>query len=290
MAGFFFFENFPIGGIISILETISLTGSTIILQNKTWCQMFNPMCTALQMWHNLIFQIQVCFQRLIRLSKISCIFVKISTSRNWHPYSISAMFYGNLSSSYETLARKSRPSIAFDWNYFLQTATIRRTTEPQRRCVVGTSVAGMKAAAIGRIFDIPKGSKRYLRQEGPKGRTPRASKNVPLSLSILPVFSDDISAETLPSWYCGSFPIIVNCHWSRSRAIMTAWWNFNAVLHTQAVPHLDNHPLQDKPCSCTMGPYTSHTANTKDLLRPAPWKAWIAWSSRNSDLNLIEKM
>ena len=50
----------------------------------------------------------------------------------------------------------------------------------------------------------------------------------------------------------------------------TAWRNFDAVLDTQAVPHLDNQPLQEQPCSRTMEPCTPHTvwhtANTKDLL------------------------
>ena len=87
MAVFWFliFENFSIGGMFSILETISLGRSTTFSQNKKWCQMNNPMCTAFQMWQNLIFQNQVCFETLIRFSKIYCIFVKISIPRNWHP-------------------------------------------------------------------------------------------------------------------------------------------------------------------------------------------------------------
>ena len=72
---------------------------------------------------------------------------------NWHPYSISDMFYGNRASSYGTVARKFRPSGAFERQSFLQTATIS-TTGAQRWRVVGTSMAGIKAAAIGRIFDI----------------------------------------------------------------------------------------------------------------------------------------
>ena len=65
------------------------------------------------------------------------------------------MFHGNRASSHETLARKSRPSVAFDGHYFFLAATIWRTTEAQRFCVVGTSMACMKAAGVGRIFDIP---------------------------------------------------------------------------------------------------------------------------------------
>ena len=64
------------------------------------------------------------------------------------------MFHGNRASSYETIARKFRLSVAFEWQYFLQTATIS-TTDAQQWRVVGTSVVGIKAAAIGRIFDIP---------------------------------------------------------------------------------------------------------------------------------------
>ena len=44
---------------------------------------------------------------------------------NW--YSISAIFHGNRASSYETMARKFRPSVAFEWQYFLQAATISAT-------------------------------------------------------------------------------------------------------------------------------------------------------------------
>ena len=51
---------------------------------------------------------------------------------------------------------------------------------------------------------------------------------------------------------------------------MTAWRNFDEVLDTQAVPYLDNHPLQDQPCSCTMEPCTPHIVKTRDLLR---WEA-----------------
>ena len=63
------------------------------------------------------------------------------------------MFHDNRASSYETVAPKFRPSVAFEWQYFLQTATIS-TTDAQRRRVVGTLVTGIKAAAIGRIFYI----------------------------------------------------------------------------------------------------------------------------------------
>ena len=140
----------------SILETIQLGRSITFSRNKKQCPMFNTMCTVFQMSCNLIFQNQVCFKRLIRFCKINCIFVKISTHWNWYPYSISAMFHGNRANSYETVARKFRRSMAFEWQYFLQTATVS-TTDAQRWRVVGTSVVGMRAAAIGRIFDIPEG-------------------------------------------------------------------------------------------------------------------------------------
>ena len=65
-----------------------------------------------------------------------------------------AMFHGNGGNSYETVSHKFRPSVAaFDWQYFLQTASIS-TTDAQRWYVVGTSVAGIKAAVIGRTSDI----------------------------------------------------------------------------------------------------------------------------------------
>ena len=65
-----------------------------------------------------------------------------------------AMFHGNRVSSYETMARKFRPSVAFEWQYFLQTATIS-STDDQRWRVLGTSVVDIKSAAIGKNFDIP---------------------------------------------------------------------------------------------------------------------------------------
>ena len=60
------------------------------------------------------------------------------------------MFLGNQASSYETVAHKFRPSVALEWQYFLQTATI--STQQWR--VLGTSVTGKKAAAIGGIYYI----------------------------------------------------------------------------------------------------------------------------------------
>ena len=114
---FLIFENFLIGGMFSILETIKSDRSTLILQNNNWCQTINPMCTTFQMWQNCILQNQVCFERLISLSKTPYIFVKISKPRNCDPYSISAMSHGNRTSSYETVAHKLRPSVAFDWQY-----------------------------------------------------------------------------------------------------------------------------------------------------------------------------
>ena len=114
---FLIFEKILIGGMFSILETIKTDRSILILQNKNWCQMINPMCTTFQMWLNCILQNQVCFERLISLSKTPYIFVKISKPRNWDPYSISAMSHGNRTSSYETAAHKLRPSVAFDWQY-----------------------------------------------------------------------------------------------------------------------------------------------------------------------------
>ena len=64
------------------------------------------------------------------------------------------------------------------------------------------------------------------RQVDPIGRTLRALKNVPLSVSILPESNDNMPTETPPSWCCGTFPVIANSHWSRSRANMNAWRNF----------------------------------------------------------------
>ena len=118
------------------------------------------------------------------------------------------------------------------------------TDDAQRRRVFGTSVAGTKAAAIGRIFDIPEGQYEVSSPGRPCRANPEGVKNVPLSISILPVSSDDIPTQTLTSWCCGTFPPIANFRWSRSMANMTAWRKFDEVLlYTQAAPHLDNHPL-----------------------------------------------
>ena len=65
-----------------------------------------------------------------------------------------AVFHGNRASSHETVAHTFRPSVAFEWQYFPQTAAIS-TADAQRLCVVGSALAGISAAAIGRIFDIP---------------------------------------------------------------------------------------------------------------------------------------
>ena len=127
--------------------------STTFSKNKMWCQMINSMCTAFRMWHNITFQNQFRTGILTRFSKIFCILLKISTPRNWYPYSIYVMLRGNRASSYENMARNFRTSMAFDWEYFLQTETIR-TTDAQQWLVVGTSVAGKIAVAFCRIFDI----------------------------------------------------------------------------------------------------------------------------------------
>ena len=214
--------------------------------------------------------------------------MKISTPRNWHPYSVSDMFHGNRASRYEIVARKFRPSVAFGWQYFLQTATIS-TADAQRWRVVGTSVAGIKAAAIGRIFDILEGQYEVSSPGRPDRVNPENVKNVPLSISILPVSSDDIPTQTLPSWCCNTFPAIANWHWWRSRANRSAWRNFDEVLCTQAVPHLDNYPLQEQPCSCTMEPCTPHTAKTNDLLRREAVED-LDRPSRSFDLNAIENL
>ena len=94
----------------------------------------------------------------------------------------------------------------------------------------------------------PKGHYEVSSPDFPYMANSEGVKNVLLSISTLPVSSDDMPTETLPSWCCDTFPVIANCDWSRSRTNMTAWRNFNEILDTQAVPHLDNHPLQDQPC------------------------------------------
>ena len=97
---------------------------------------------------------------------------------------------------------------------------------------------------------IPEGQYEVSSPGRPYRTNPEGVKNVPLGISILPVSSDDIPTQTLPSWCCGTLPAIANCHWLRSRANMTAWRNFDDVLDTQAVPHLDNHSPVAGPATC----------------------------------------
>ena len=89
---------------------------------------------------------------------------------------------------------------------------------------MGISAAGRKVAAIGRIFDIPRRTVYDVSSPGrPYRANPEGVKNVPLSISILILSSEDMTSQMLPSWRCGTFPVTANCHWSRSRANMTAW-------------------------------------------------------------------
>ena len=75
----------------------------------------------------------------------------------------------------------------------------------QRWRVVGNSVTGIKDAALVESLISPEGQ--Y--EVSPPGRPYRANPEgvkVPLSISILPVSSDDMPMQTLPSWCCGTFP------------------------------------------------------------------------------------
>ena len=128
---------------------------------------------------------------------------------------------------------------------------------------------GKKAAVIGRILISPEGQYDVSSPGRHYRANPEGVKNVPLNISNLPVSIDDMPTRTLLSWCCGTFPVITNCHWSRPRANMTAWRNFDEICKT--VPHLDNHLLQDQPCSRTMEPCTPHTANTKFCCDDKPW-------------------
>ena len=133
-----------------------------------------------------------------------------------------------------------------------------------------------------------KDSTRYPRRVGPIGRTLRVSK-LPFKHLHHTCVRRRHAYTDASARCCGIFPVIANCHWSGSMANTTAWRNFDEFLDTQAVPHLDIHPLQDQPCSCTMEPCTPHTANTKDLLR-RDVVGVLDWPSRSSDLNVIENL
>ena len=66
------------------------------------------------------------------------------------------MFNGSRASSYETVARKFRPSVAFDWKYFPETATIS-TTEAQQWCVEGLRWRVWKLQPLVESLISPKG-------------------------------------------------------------------------------------------------------------------------------------
>ena len=117
-----------------------------------------------------------------------------------------------------------------------------KTTQAQRCRKVGTSVAIMKAATIGRTFDIPTTTVRGIiaRYRWTLG----TSRNVPISFSILQVSSDDMPTEILSSWCCGTFPIISYHYWSPTRAT----WTLGGILTRSSI-------LQEKqPSSCTTEP------------------------------------
>ena len=72
-----------------------------------------------------------------------------------------------------------------------------------------TYVAGMKAAAISRIFDIPARTVRgTLARQALSGDPSGRQERPLLGVFVLTVSSDDIPKETLPSWCCGTFPLI----------------------------------------------------------------------------------
>ena len=159
------------------------------------------------MWHILFFIIKFVLRDLLNSVKFIVLLWKFLHLENDTHAPLLPCFHGKRASRYEDVARKFRPSLAFEWQYFLQTATIS-TADTQRWCVVGTSVAGIKAAAIGRIFDIPEGQYEVSSPGRPYRTNPEGITNVPLGISILPVSSDDMSTQTLPSWCCGTFPVI----------------------------------------------------------------------------------
>ena len=170
----------------------------------------------------------------MRFSKTLCI-LKISMPRNWHPYIIFAMVHGNRTSNHQTVARKFRPSFAFVWQYCLQADTTR-TTDAQQWHVVGTSRADMKAAAIGRIFYIPQGQFEVSWPSRPYRANPESAKARPLNLRLKRLHFACIQRRyaygDAPPWCCGTFPVIANSHWSRSRANMNTGRNFYEALGT----------------------------------------------------------
>ena len=194
------------------------------------------------------------------------------------------MFHGNRACSYETVARKFRPSVAFEWPYFLQTATIV-TTDAQRWRVVRTSVVGIKAAAIRLAEPLisPEGQYEVISPGKPYRANSEGVKNVPLNISNLSAWVQRRNAYANAS-------VMMLWHLSHDckLALVEIQGKHGRLTEFPRGPrHFENHPLQNQPCSCTMEPWTPHTANTNDLLRRKAVGV-LDWPSRSSDLNLIK--
>ena len=165
---------------LSILETIYMGRNTSHLQNKNWWQMFNPMCTALQMRQNFIFQNLVCFERIDTPTQFLPCFMVIE------PVVTKQSYYSDptLSQEFQPMAAQLSMKAALPLAKILATASCRSSKTgpsspyiPTTCCVwlvvfpldshdkgwqklnlltmACSRVAGMNAAAIGRTFDIP---------------------------------------------------------------------------------------------------------------------------------------
>ena len=198
--------------------------------------MFNHMCSAFQMWNNLICQNQVCFEWLIRFSKIYCIFAKISTPWIWRLYSFSAMFHGKRASSYETVARKFRPSGV--WIAVFPPESHNKYGRCSTMACSRDFGGGYKSCSHRSNLWYPlKDSTRYPRQIGPKERTCLRRR-----------------------FRHGVMVLSRNCKQPlvEIQGKYDHWVEFGRDPRHSA-PHRDNYPLQDQPCSCTMDQCTPLT-------------------------------
>ena len=119
------------------------------------------------------------------------------------------------------------------------------------------------------------------------GRTLRASKNVPVSVFVLPVSSDDMPTETIPSWCGGTFPLIANSSrdTGQHECLVDSW---RAPLHLScATPW---QPPAAGPAIFMHHGTTPHSAHTEDLLLHREAVNVLDWPSRGPYLNLIENL
>ena len=151
-----------------------------------------------------------------------------------------AMFHGNRASSYEIVAHKFRPSVAFEWQYFLLTAMIKMT-EAQRWRVVSSkdSWGGYETCShwLNLWYSHIRGVRVILARHcaNPEGVKNVGKRLYPACVQRRHAYED---ASVTVSWYLSlscKLPLL------EIQRNMKVCRNFDEALDTQVVSHLDNH-------------------------------------------------